>query len=410
MLALTGALSLGHAPDAEACGGMLFPNHEQRVGGMSDQEILVAFGDDETVLVASAGYQGVDAADFAFLLPLASNPAEVRDADPALFIALDEHTAPRISIYLDEGDEPSGFGCGAKLGDSRGDAANGFGDDGDVMVHQRGQTETYEYVVIGGDTGSAVADWLTAEGYVLPADYATALDPYVSDGWFFFAAKVLPDATSGALAPIELHLPPSPPEAFEIPLAIAAHSLAPDEPLGITTYLWADGPLLPDGYTAEPIDADALVATSDSESNYAELERAVLDGDPQGVWIIDASKSTSADELEQAYQGAVEVGRVDPSTSDVAFVSNFFGRLGGSSSQLTRVRTELRADQLRDMPLRRSAGTQVDNHHEVTFREDAAEDESGCAIDRTRRWPGPLLLLLPVLAALRPRRRVPRPR
>lgn len=399
-LALAAALSLGHASVAHACGGMVFPAHETRAGGMSDQEIFVAFADDETVLVASAGYQGVDTADFAFILPLSSNPAEVRDGDPSLFIALDEHSAPVISIYLDEGDEPSGLGC-AKSGGGRGDFSNGGGDDGEVMVHQRGQTATYEYVVIGGDTGSAIADWLTAEGYALPADYAAALEPYVSDGWFFFAAKVLPEAGSGALAPIELHLPPSPPEAFEIPLAIAAHSLPPDEPLRITTYLWADGALLPEGYPSQAIPADELVAVSDSESNYAELERAVLDSDPQGAWIIDASRSTEPVELEYAYERAIEAGRADYATSDVAYVSGLFARLGATDGgQLTRVRTELRADQLRDMPLRREAGTSVDNHHELTFVEDQAE---GCAVDRTGRLGG-MLLLVPVLAALRSRR------
>lgn len=399
-LALAAALSLGHASVAHACGGMVFPAHETRAGGMSDQEIFVAFADDETVLVASAGYQGVDTADFAFILPLSSNPAEVRDGDPSLFIALDEHSAPVISIYLDEGDEPSGLGC-AKSGGGRGDFSNGGGDDGEVMVHQRGQTATYEYVVIGGDTGSAIADWLTAEGYALPADYAAALEPYVSDGWFFFAAKVLPEAGSGALAPIELHLPPSPPEAFEIPLAIAAHSLPPDEPLRITTYLWADGALLPEGYPSQAIPADELVAVSDSESNYAELERAVLDSDPQGAWIIDASRSTEPVELEYAYERAIEAGRADYATSDVAYVSGLFARLGATDGgQLTRVRAELRAHQLRDMPLRREAGTSVDNHHELTFVEDQAE---GCAVDRTGRLGG-MLLLVPVLAALRSRR------
>jgi hypothetical protein len=400
--ALATALALGHSPAAHACGGMVFPAHEERAGGMSDQELLLAFGDDETVLVASAGYEGVDAADFAFLLPLASNPAEVRDADPALFIALDEHTAPRVSIHLDEG-EPSGGGCGARAGGPPGDAnEQGFGDEGEVMVHQRGQTATYEYVVIGGDTGSAVADWLTDEGYPLPADYATAIEPYVSDGRFFFAAKVLPEAAAGALAPIELHLPASPPEAFEIPLALAAHSLAPDQPLRITTYLWADGALLPEGYAADAIDESELVALSDSESNYAELERAVLDSDPEGAWIIDASRAIDAAELEYAYEEALGAGRADPATSNGAFVRDFVGRLSLGSGQLTRIRTELRADQLRDMPLRRSAGTNVTNHHDVTFTEDAEESE-GCAIDRSNRLG--ILLLVPVLALLRPRRR-----
>lgn len=401
-LALAAPLALTHAPAAHACGGMVFPAHESRVGGMSDQELLVAFTATETVLVASAGYEGVDAADFAFLLPLASNPTEVRDGDPALLIALDEHAAPRVSILVDEG-EPSGGGCGAKAGGAPGDFNGGDGE-GEVMVQQRGQTATYEYVVVGGDTGSAVAEWLTDEGYPLPAAYAAALEPYVSDGWFFFAAKVLPDAASGALAPIELHLPASPPEAFEVPLAIAAHSLPPDEPLRLTTYVWADGPVLPDGYASLAIDEQALVARSESESNYAELERAVLDGDPQGAWIIDHSGPTLVEELESAYGNAVDAGRADLETSSGLFVPDFFARLGTSEGHLTRVRTELRAEQLRDMPLRRAAGTLASSSYELTFVEDEGETE-GCAVDRTGRFGGAVLLLVPVLAAIRPHRR-----
>lgn len=402
--ALTLALALTHAPTAHACGGMVFPAHESRVGGMSDQELLVAFAETETVLVASAGYQGVAAADFAFLLPLASNPAIVRDGDPALFIALDEHAAPRISIYVQEPESPS-QGCASDKA-APGSFGGGNGsDEGEVMVHQRGQTATYEYVVVGGDTGGAVAEWLTDEGYSLPADYAAALEPYVSDGWFFFAAKVLPDAASGALAPIELHLPPAPPEAFSIPLAIAAHSLPPDEPLRLTTYVWADGPVLPDGYPSQPIEANELRALSDSETNYATLERAVLDSDPQGAWIIDSSGPTLVEELESAYGSAVDAGRADLETSSGVFVPDFFARLGTSEGHLTRVRTELRADQLRDMPLRRAAGTLVASHHELTFVEEEAEEAEGCAIDRAGRFGGAVLLLVPVLAAIRPRRR-----
>lgn len=392
------ALALAPAP-AQACGGMVFPDHGQRQGGMSDQEIFVAFEAQQTVLVASAGYEGTTAADFAFLVPLASEPTEVLDADPALFIALDEQTAPEVTVYLDEGPDRS-LGCGAKSGDANEFGGRGDGG-GDVMVQQRGSTATYEWVVIGGDTGTAIADWLTAEGYVLPPDYAAALDPYVTNGWFFFAAKVLPQAQDGALVPIELHLPASTPETFEIPFGIAGHSLAPGQALRITAYLWSDGAVLPDNQASGRIDAADLVALNDYESNYPELERELLDGDPEGTWLIDYGLPTTVDELRSAYQEGVSWDRVDPSESDEAFVGDFFGRLGSSSGHLTRLRTELRAEQLHDLLLRRSTESPGGRSYEVTFDDTGG---SRCTVGRGRRIPGATLLLLPLLAWFRPRR------
>lgn len=380
------------------CGAMVFPQHEERPGGMSDQELLVAFAADQTVLVASAGYEGIDPAAFAFLLPIAAEPTEVRDADPALFIALDEESAPRVSIFLEE-DEPPSLGCGAKSGDF---SNGGRGDGGEVMVQQRGTTDSYEWVVLGGDTGTAVATWLSDEGYVLPADYAAALDPYVSDGWFFFAAKVLPGTTAGTLAPIELHLPPSAPEAFRVPFGIAAHSLAPGQPLGITTYLWSDGAVLPDDQASASIAHEEVVALSDSESNYDELQQAILDIEG-GAWIIDFARLSSADEIRSAYAQGEEEGRVDPSKSDVGFVDDFFTRIGMRQGFLTRLRTELPAESLHDLSLRRDASTAVDNEYLVTFSEE--EEGGSCSLGRRRGLPAGLVLALPVLVWLRPRRR-----
>ncbi|MCX4242789.1 DUF2330 domain-containing protein [Paraliomyxa miuraensis] len=399
LASLTLALPLALAPaPARACGGMVFPDHGQRQGGMSDQELLVAFEAQRTVLVASAGYEGIDASDFAFVLPLAQAPTEVLDADPALLLALDEHTAPEVAVHLDEGPDRS-LGCGAKSGSN--DLAGGRGEGGgDVMVQQRGTTATYEWVVIGGDTGMALADWLGAEGYALPPDYATALDPYVTDGWFFFAAKVRPQAQDGALVPIELHLPASTPETFEIPFGLASHSLEPDEALGITLYLWSDGAVLPDGRASGRIDPSELVALSDHESNYPELEQMLLGSDPGGTWIIDYGLPTTADELRRAYAEGVDWGRVDPDQSNEAFIGEFFGRLGSSSGHLTRLRTELRAEQLHDLRLRRSTESPGGRFYEVTYDDTAG---SACTVGRGGRIPGAVLLLLPLVAWLRPR-------
>lgn len=383
---------------AQACGAMVFPDHGQRVGGMSDQELLVAFAAEETVLVASAGYAGVNAAEFAFLLPLASAPAEVRDADPAIFVALDEFSAPRVAVQVDDGSLGTiGFGCGAVDGSNSKD----FGGGGEVKVHQRGTTATYEWVVVGGESGTAIATWLTDAGYVLPADYAAALESYVTKGWSFFAAKVLATGEDGALQPIEIHLPASEPEAFEIPLAIAAHSLSPGRPLGITTYLWTGGgPLLPQNYEAQAVDDDELVAISESATNYDALERSIIEGDPEGTWIIDASTEVLEGELAAAYEGGVEAGRVVPAAGSRAAIDDFFARLGETGGHLTRLRGELAAEQLRDLRLRRASGPLVDSAHVAVY-----DATTGCAVGRGHRLAN-LLWLLPVLAWVRPRRRV----
>lgn len=392
---------LARPAPAHACGGMVFPDHVQRVGGMDDQELFVGFGADATVLVASAGYEGIAAADFAFILPLGSEPSMVLDADPALFVALDEYSAPRISIYVDDGTSDPvscGFANDAGGGGGKGD----FGG-GDVIIHQRGTTATYEWVVIGGDTGTAVADWLTMSGYPLPADYAAALTPYVDAGRFFFAAKVKNAEQVGALAPIELHLPAMQPEELEIPFALAAHSLAPDKPLGITTYFWTGGLVLPANYGAKAVDDDDLVADSATESNYAALERSILDGDPMGAWLIDFSNDVySPDEFISAYQNGADAGRYTLTPGGDVAIRDFFTRVGDTGGYLTRLRTELRADQLRDLKLRRESGPVVSNYHNVVF--DDRPSSSSCAVDRSGQL-AQLLLLVPVLAWIRPRRR-----
>lgn len=388
--ALSPLLLLARPAPAHACGGMIFPAHSERVFGMSDQELLVVFAEAETVLVASAGYQDVSAADLAFVLPLAAAPTDVRDADRALFVALDERSAPRVDIFVDDGGGGGG-GCAADGG------GKGFGD-GDVMVLQRGATATYEWVVVGGDTGTAIAAWLGDAGYTLPADYAAAFDRYVADDWFFFAAKVRPDVQTAALSPIELHLPPEQPETFEIPLGIAAYSLPPGEPLRITTYLWAGGPVRPADDEARAVDDADLIARSEDETNYPVLEREILD---QGAWLIDFSDAVAVADLQAAYAEGVDAGLVKFEEGAPKAIDDFFERSGQSGGHLTRLRAELRPEKLHDLALRRDPDLAVDNVHRAVLDQRPA---GACAFE-TRGRLLDLLLLGGALLWLRPRRR-----
>jgi len=394
-LALTTALA-APAP-AHACGGMVFPDHGTRVGGMSEQELLVAFTPEATVLVASAGYKGATGSP-AFILPLPDEPTRVTQTDAGVLLALDELTAPSIVITTPSEDSGGGGFCGAAGaldggGDLGGDRGN------DVMVLQRGSTADYDYVVVGGDTGESITEWLTMAGYVLPADYADALTPYIDGGNYIFAAKVKSTAADGALAPIELHLPAGDPGAFSIPFGLAAHSLQPGETLSITTYLLATGSVVPGNYPVTTIDEADLIATSATETNYQELYDAAIAG-PDGAWVIDASlEQFATNDLNSSLNTAVENGRGEG--TDAAAVAAFTERVALTGARLTRVRTTLGAAQLRDMTLAKTDQNPVYPTMYVSYDADAGG--GGCKLGTGRGVPFGALLV-PLLLLLRRRR------
>jgi hypothetical protein len=392
-IALAAGVALAPASPARACGGMLFPAHSERVGGMSQQELLVAFTPERTVLVASAGYKGATGAP-AFILPLRAEPERVEQADLGVLAALDDLTAPEVHITVDDGDDDGGGLCGAAGGVKDG---GNFMEDGDVMVLQRGSTGDYDYVLLAGDTGMAVDAWLADAGYALPPDYAAALQPYVDAGDFIFAAKLKTDRPDGALAPIELHLPAIDPGAFAIPFGLAAHSLPPGESLTITTYLIASGGLQPGNYPAAPIDRDALIAINAAETNYQEVYDAAV-GVDGGAWVVDASRSEfSADAIRDAYDDAELAGRLPPDVDRDAVVE-FTARVPFAGARLTRLRTTLGAAQLHDMTLQKVAGADVERDIHLVHR----PHSSACAVGRRGLPAG--ALLLPLLLLLRRRR------
>ncbi|MBK9756553.1 MAG: DUF2330 domain-containing protein [Nannocystis sp.] len=403
--ALIAALVLAPAAPAHACGGMLFPSHSERVGGMSEQELLVAFTPERTVLLASAGYKGATGGAPAFILPLAQEPTMVLQSELGVLAALDDLTAPEVHITVDDGDSGGGGLCGSAGGLKDG-GGNLGGDRGDVMVLQRGETADYDWTLLAGDTGMSVAQWLDMSGYTLPADYAAALQPYLDAGDVVFAAKLKSDAATGALAPIELHLPPIEPGAFKIPYGLAAHSLPPGESLTITAYLIAAGGLAPGNYPAAAIDPAALIATSETETNYQELydERVAGDGEPG--WVIDASVADfSAASILDAYDLAAEADNLPTGTLRDG-VEQFAARVPISDARITRLRSTLAAADLRDMTLTKIAGADVDRNLYAVYQ--THHGQVLCGIDRAGAGSRGLplaALLVPLLLLMRRRRR-----
>lgn len=334
---------------ADACGGMLFENHEQRPGGMSDQQVLIAHAPAETVVVVSVGYVGAKG-DFAFLFPLQKPTSQVLDGDKSLFAQLEEETAPRV-IVEDATQPPPPSSGGCACGGGGGAKSAGVDRSGgapSVVIHDRGQTQTYEYVVIGGDDAQTVSAWLEKEGFKAPEPFRAAIDGYLAKGWLFLAAKLLVTAPEGNLAPLELHFADLPLETLAYPFGMSSQSLAPGGRVSVTLYLAGPSPFMPIDYPVGPINATRLVATSPVDSNYEDVF------------------------AEQAKAGGMvlEYGAVarNPFTYMEGKTAKTVGQLVGEQGALLRLRTSLGAEQLRDSgfrPAEASEATQTNVHRVV---------------------------------------------
>ncbi|MBK7578896.1 MAG: DUF2330 domain-containing protein [Myxococcales bacterium] len=253
---------------ALACGGMIGSN-EQHAAGMNAQRVLIAEGEASTAIVVSVGYEGADG-DNAFVLPLQRAPAQVADADRAIFDELEQLTAPRISVIDRTARTPSGSGCGCAGGDKSAGAPGGAGRGEEVTVVQRGETETYQYVVVGGGSGASLQEWLSKEQFPVPAQLQASLDSYAKRDWLFLAARIRPTASAGSLAPIEIHYAKLPLEELEYPFALSAESVKEPARVEVLLYLAGARPFLPANYRAARI-AAGVKAISPTRSNYDEV-------------------------------------------------------------------------------------------------------------------------------------------
>jgi len=66
---------------------------------------------------------------------------------------------------------------------------------GGINVLQTVKAGVYDVAVIQGETGEAVGNWLTSNGFASPPSASAIIDDYVADNWCFLAAKVSPDAS-----------------------------------------------------------------------------------------------------------------------------------------------------------------------------------------------------------------------
>lgn len=173
VLGLTG-LGPGVA-GACACGAVIT---DERLTGVEETALVELGEGSESVTLNIGGRTTADEA--AFIMPVPARAA-FELADGAVFAELDQLSAPRIE-YRDVVVDGDSGGSGSAAPQDRG-----------VTVTDHVDVGPFEVAQLTGADSSAVAEWLTRNGFVLSEDLAAALTPYLADGWLVVAARLTPE-------------------------------------------------------------------------------------------------------------------------------------------------------------------------------------------------------------------------
>ena len=224
MLALGGVL-VAEPAQACACGGAVSPEGEELT---VHREVAALAWDGDTEDIVMQLDMITDADDAAVIIPTPTEP-EVQLAEDSFFEELAEMAAPRV-----ENDYtwwPQWQGSGADAG------AGGAEPVGGVEVLQTVPLGPLEASVLSATDADGLTDWLREHEYVMSDPLADALTPYITEGWYFVAIRMVAEqgTLNGEVQPVHLTFPSS---SLIYPMRISAAAEVPQE---VATYVLADG-------------------------------------------------------------------------------------------------------------------------------------------------------------------------
>jgi hypothetical protein len=336
---------LAFAPerDAAACGGCFHPP-TQTVSDITDERMLLAVSTVQSTLYDQLRYTGAPS-NFAWVLPIHGTVDVGLSAD-VLFDSFDVMTQTQIVPPEPNCPSPT-CGFGPQPATANGGAA-GVGDVGMVTVLKQENVGPYATVQLQATDSSALANWLTQNGYNISADVAPVVAEYVKEGFDFLAMKLLPNQGVQAMRPVRVTTPGA---SLSLPLRMAAVGTGSE--VGITIWVVADGRYEPQNFPFFHIDDSALVWDfSTSQSNYTTL-RVQNEANLKGKgWEIESSISLNEQTITSVilsggqyygsgggFGGGGVAAPADPSLDYLSVGDPDGGAEGGVSQTAEEVRT-----------------------------------------------------------------------
>ena len=224
---------------AEACGG-LFCDRQAPVFQTGEQIVFAVDRQANTVdAVINVQYQG-PASQFAWVLPLQSEPEQIRVAPNQVFTAINNLTTPQFNVTRETRgicSQDIAFGAAERT------VAVPSVDTG-VEVLSNDEVGPYETVVLKSNDPEDIRKWLEENEYQVTEAMMESVVPYVAKGDTLLALKLRKDRDAGDIQPIWVSMKGS---LACVPLRMTA--IAATDDMGVTvTVLSNEGRAIPSNY------------------------------------------------------------------------------------------------------------------------------------------------------------------
>ena len=339
-----GVVSIGGQRDAAACGGCfqppIPPTETQTATDITDERMLLTVSPQQTTLYDQITYSG-NPTTFAWVLPIRGNVTVGLSAD-VLFDSVDALTATQIISPVRNC--PPAPSCSGGNGGGCSDSSEGAG-----------------FVQLSSTSSTALDQWLTTNGYDIPAAVQPVLAAYVAEGFDFLAMKLLPNTGVSSMRPVRVT---STGASLTLPLRMAA--IGTGTTVGITIWVVADGRYQPQNFPFFRINDSQLVWDwSSQSSNYTALrqqEEASYDGKGWELesslslaqstvtsaivsgGVVGAGSAAGPSDASQDYLPVTDAsGNVTETADEVrdADVAALFAGISGANATFTRMRSDI---------------------------------------------------------------------
>jgi hypothetical protein len=298
MRMLLGAMGLGlasiamTADDARACGGS-FEGPTQDADLISAHRMIFSVSPQQTTLYDEIEYSG-NPASFAWVLPIHGQVQVGLSAD-VVFASLDSATTTTIQApplpscpSCSCGDFGAPNAGGGSSGSSSGGSTTG------VTVISQSVVGPYDTVQLQSTNPQALSQWLTANGFSIPAGIQPVIAAYVAEGFDFLALKLQPGQGVQAMRPVRVTTAGA---GLSLPLRMVAAGTGPT--VSITLWVVAQGRYEAANFPNFTIDPTKLVWDWNAESsNYQALVQQTESAASFATWQTESSLDISPYQIE----------------------------------------------------------------------------------------------------------------